>query len=64
MCSDLETRVQDAQLRENISCLFCFCPQRLGIQGFYKQGCSLCYISLIYVPGPIVVLNPISQGTN
>jgi hypothetical protein len=43
--------------------LFMF-PQGLGIQGFYKQGFSLCYSSLIYVWGPIVVLGPISQGTN
>jgi hypothetical protein len=36
----------------------------LGIQGFYRQGFSLCYSSLIYVWGPTIVLNPISQGTN
>jgi hypothetical protein len=44
--------------------LFMFCPQWLGIQGFYRQGFSLCYSSLIYVWGPTVVLGPISQGTN
>jgi hypothetical protein len=50
----------------DLVCLIClcFCPQGLGIQGFYRQGFSLCYISLIYVWGPTVVLNPISQGTN
>jgi hypothetical protein len=42
----------------------CFCPQGLGIQGFYRQGFALCYSSLIYVRGPTVVLSPISQGTN
>jgi hypothetical protein len=35
---------------------FFFCPQGLGIQGFYRQGFSLCYSSLIYVRGPTVVL--------
>jgi hypothetical protein len=39
---------------------FFFCPQRLGIQGFYKQGFALCYSSLIYVQGPTIVLDPIS----
>jgi hypothetical protein len=65
MCIYLATR---RQLHGNISCLFqfvyVFVPQGLGIQGFYRQGFSLCYSSLIYVRGPIVVLRPIFQGTN
>jgi hypothetical protein len=39
-------------------------PQGLGIQGFYRQGFTLCYSSVIYMRGPTVVLDPISQGTN
>jgi hypothetical protein len=61
MCSDLATQTQ---LCGNRSCLFyffCFRPQGLGIQGFYRQGFALCYSSLIYVRGPTVVLGPISQ---
>jgi hypothetical protein len=40
--------------------VFCFHPQGLGIQGFYRQGFALCYSSLIYMRGPTVVLGPIS----
>jgi hypothetical protein len=40
MCSDLATQMQDTQLHGNRSCLFFFFfrPQRLGIQGLYRQG--------------------------
>jgi hypothetical protein len=60
----LECRRHSCATIDLVCFVFCFCPQRLGIQGFYRQGFSLCYSSLIYVWGPTVVLDPISQGTN
>jgi hypothetical protein len=63
MCSDLETRMQETQLRGNRSCLvffFFFRPQGLGIQWFYRQGFMMCYSSLVYMQGPTIVLGPIS----
>jgi hypothetical protein len=50
--------------RFNLFMLLFMFPQGLGIQGFYRQGFALCYSSLIYVWGPTVVLDPISQRTN
>jgi hypothetical protein len=56
----LECRIHSCAETDIVCFIFCFRPQRLGIQGFYKQGFSLCYISLIYVRGPKVVLDSIS----
>jgi hypothetical protein len=62
MCIYLATRTQ---MRGNkFVYVYVYVPQGLGIQGFYRQGFSLCYSSMIYVRGPTVVLDPISQGTN
>jgi hypothetical protein len=63
LASRTQMRVNRSRWFNLFMLLFMF-PQGLGIQGFYRQGFSLCYSSLIYVWGPIVVLGPIYQGTN